>query len=362
MAESPLSDRAVYAARPTVRIDGEAHDRVSALLISIELDERAGGLSSLEARFSNVASTEGGSAEPAFEDDRILRLGAEFALYGGDETAPVELFRGRITGLDAEFTRDGPPELLVLAEDAFVRARMARRTKLHRDVTLADLVRALAETAGLTADVEGLDRDVGERMQLNESDLAFVRRVLRDHDADLQAVGTTLQAAPRSDVQRGVVELELFGQLDRVRVLVDLAHQVTEVTGAGWDPVAGRAFRVESRGLHLGPGSGVTGADGLDAIDVERSEHIGHLSATTQREAQALADAHYDQRARRFVTVEGVAEGNPRLRVGTHVELKGVSPRFDNTYYVVRARHRYDVSQGYRTEFEAESARYGGRV
>ncbi len=67
-----------------------------------------------------------------------------------------------------------------------------------------------------------------------------------------------------------------------------------------------------------------------------------------------LADTVYDYRARRFVCAHGTAEGNPALRVGTNVNLVGVSQRFQNTYYVVAVCHRYDVQGGYETHFKAE--------
>jgi phage protein D len=72
-----------------------------------------------------------------------------------------------------------------------------------------------------------------------------------------------------------------------------------------------------------------------------------------------VAEAALDQRARRFVRAEGTAEGNARLRVGASVTLGGISPQFDNTYYVVRACHLFDMKQGYRTEFNAECAYLG---
>ena len=42
------------------------------------------------------------------------------------------------------------------------------------------------------------------------------------------------------------------------------------------------------------------------------------------------------------------------------VVFAGGDARFDNTYYVVRASHLYDMRQGYRTEFGAECAWLGG--
>jgi phage protein D len=112
-------------------------------------------------------------------------------------------------------------------------------------------------------------------------------------------------------------------------------------------------------GTNLGPGSGREGKAVLEEALESRAEHIGHMAVGTDAEAQALAEAAFDLRARRFVRAEGTAEGNPQLRVGANLTLTGISPQFDNTYYVVRACHLYDLRQGYRTEFSAECAYLG---
>ena len=67
-------------------------------------------------------------------------------------------------------------------------------------------------------------------------------------------------------------------------------------------------------------------------------------------------DAAFDQRARRFVRAHGSTEGNAALRVGTTLQLSGIGRRFDNSYAVVEATHRYDLISGYQTDFIAQSA------
>src|SRR4051812_28723868 len=128
MGESPLSAMLVFTARPTVRIGGREEPKVTDLILAVTMTESEGGLSALELRVGNLASDPLGGADLAFEDDKTLRLGADIAVYAGDENAPAEIFRGTITGLEADFPEGGPPELIVLAEDVFQRARMARRT------------------------------------------------------------------------------------------------------------------------------------------------------------------------------------------------------------------------------------------
>jgi phage protein D len=310
-------------------------------------------------RVSNIASDPQGGANLAFEDDQILKLGAAIALYSGDENAPREIFQGMITALEADFPNQSPPELVVLAEDVFQQARMARRTKIYEDAMIADLSKQFANLLNLTPVITGFTDNIGTQVQMNESDLAFLRRLLNRYDGDMQVVGRELHISPRDDVQRGTVELALHNQLRTARVLADLAHQVTEVTVSGWNADQGQRISSSSRGAHLGRGAGWTGAQVLQSTIGDRSHHIGHLAVTSNREAQAVADAAFDHRARQFLCVEATAEGNPAVRVGTQVRLTGMGDRFDNTYYVVKACHRYDVIRGYETDFTAECAYWG---
>ena len=359
--ETSVSQSAVYRARPTLRLAGQEDLRASELLIGMRIEESEGGMSTAELRFSNWASTTDGGAEYAFEDGSRITLGTAIEVYAGDETQPRELFRGVVSGLEAEFVQGAPPELVVLAEDPLGRARMARRSKVYSDMSPAAVVEAVAAELGLRPTVTGLAEPVGTWAQLNESDLAFLRRLVGRLDGDLQIVGEELQVAPRGEVRRGELTLELHGQLARARVVADLSQQISKITTAGWDPVGGSAVSGEaSRLTHGGPGSGTAGADWLVRALEPRSEHLGHLAVATDAEARAVAEAAFDQRARRLVRLDGVAEGNAQLRVGSNVAVTGLSPRWDNSYYVVEACHRYDVRAGYRTEFVGECAYLGG--
>ena len=98
----------------------------------------------------------------------------------------------------------------------------------------------------------------------------------------------------------------------------------------------------------------------LPRVQERRTHHVAHLAVSTDAEAQALADAAFDERARRFLCLEGTAEGNPAIRVGTWVQIQEMGDRFDNTYYVVQSCHRFDLTQGYETDFVAECAYWGG--
>jgi uncharacterized protein len=359
MPETPITNAAAYSAVPTVQVNGQLNDKVSEQLLGMKMCEHEGGMSNLELRLINFGSFPSGLGDQVFEDGAILKLGVDLVVYAGLVTSPTEIFRGKITGLEGVFSSSGPPELMVLAEDGLQAARMKRRTKTWENTSLSAILQQVASDLGMTAVTSGLDANIGTEQQFNESDLRFLRRLLARYDADLQVVGTELHATPRSQAQRNAIQLDMNSQLHEVRVLADLAHQVSQVTATGWDFMQGKTISVTSGTSSLGPGSGQTGKDWLPKAWSSRSEQLAQFATLDQSDAQALADAEFAQRSRRFVVARGVAEGNPSLRVGTYLTLTGLGPRFSNTYYTTATVHRFDTTKGYATEFTAECAYLG---
>ncbi|MFG6413320.1 phage late control D family protein [Roseateles sp. DC23W] len=359
MGEINLSHLAFYSARPTLRIAGQDDDMAAGLMQSLVMREQEGGLSSLEIAFVNFTARADGQVGLAFEDERLLKLGAALKVYAGEAAAPTEIFSGTVSALELALDSEGPPRLLVQAEDQAQQARMTRRIAVYDNKSVADIAREVAGRMGLTPTITGLSDTSVVEVQFNESDLAFLRRLLARRGADLQISGGELQVSPRRDVQRNAVTLRMHSQLHKVRVVADLAHQVTEVKLSGFDYAQGQAVEGTGSSAPVGPGSGRLGKDLLQPAFGERVQQTSHRLALTQSEADALAQAEFEQRARRFVRVVASCEGNPALRVGTHVTLADVSPRFDNTYYVTGCTHRYDAQRGFETEFSAESAYLG---
>ena len=109
MTETALSRQALYSARPTLRLAGQADVRLSNLLIAMRMDESEGGMSRLELRLSNWVGTTAGGTEQAFGAQSDLKLGADLAVYAGDVQAPVEVFRGKVSAIELVFNMGGAP-------------------------------------------------------------------------------------------------------------------------------------------------------------------------------------------------------------------------------------------------------------
>ena len=115
----------------------------------------------------------------------------------------------------------------------------------------------------------------------------------------------------------------------------------------------------EAQARGNGPGRGKTGADVLNETFAAVAWPLGRHGPMAQGEADAVAQAEYDRRARAFVRACGTAIGTAQLRVGSWVTLAGVNAQFANEYAVIRCTHRYEPTFGYRTDFIAESAYLG---
>src|SRR3954447_15788813 len=132
--EAKLGILPVYSAPPTIRVNGAEVANARALLLSMEMHEQSGGMAQLELKFSNIASDPGGGAKLAF-DGSAFDFGKTITVYSGDEYGPMEIFRGCITALEANFPESSEPELIVLAEDGFHKARWTRITKFESNLT-----------------------------------------------------------------------------------------------------------------------------------------------------------------------------------------------------------------------------------
>ena len=73
-----------------------------------------------------------------------MSLGKSIKVLTGDENDPQEIFRGIISGLELVIETGQQPNLIVLAEDALQKARLARHTRLHPAGTIRSIIETIA--------------------------------------------------------------------------------------------------------------------------------------------------------------------------------------------------------------------------
>jgi phage protein D len=218
----------------------------------------------------------------------------------------------------------------------------------------------IAQEHGLDTDISVDGPTYKVLAQVNLSDLAFLRERARSINAELWVEDKKLFAHSRTDRASSLgdpIDLAYGVNLISFSVRADLAHQCTELGVAGWDVAAKDAIEEAadesaiSAELNDGESSG---SSILQQAFAERKERIVHMAAFTNEEARDFAQARYRERARCFITGEGVVDGDARIRVGTTLQIGGLGSLFNGKYYASRVRHTYDGTYGFRTDFEVE--------
>jgi phage protein D len=349
---------AVISSRPTFSVGGQDRPALSGGLLSLRVEENVDGLYACEATFGNWGAA-GGSTGFLYFDRQVLDFGKDFDVT----IAGKKVFSGRISSLEAEFAEAGPPTITVLAEDRFQDLRMTRRTRTWESTTDKDVAGSIAGDHGLTPDVDLDGPQHKVLVQVNQSDLAFLRDRGRALGAELWIDGRTLSIKPRSKRGGSPLQLGLGSGIRSLTVSADLAHQRTSVDVTGWDVSAKSALDESADDQALGSElrGGDSGAKVLRATLGDRKEAVVHTVPLSGAEARARAESIFRHRARRFVTGRGVAEPKADLAVGASVKIAALGPLFSGEFYVTEIRHVFDGTRGLRTEFAIERPGLGER-
>ena len=345
-------DEAFVSARPRVKVRGESRpdlgDAVRALTLSLPQNGMAHG--ELHLVFWGAADDD---REPAYRFTDVTPGDALGLAFGQDPE--VSVFDGEITAIEERYG-DGAPQLVLLVQDRLHHLARARHSRTFEDQSIDDLVSAIASGAGLSGDAN-VSALTHTWHQINESDLAFLSRVLGPFGIALRLEGDSLRARPEEPDPEPLA-LDTADNALRVRLIADLNHQPRETAVDGFDAGADEAASGSASATGE-TGEGSTAADLLGRLGWDGAESVPRPFAPLQGLADAYAQAHFDRRARDFVSGEIRCVGDPRLRGGRQVELRGVSPRLAGRYRVVQCVHRFDAADGFRTHLRVARADLG---
>lgn len=359
MISPPLQSATV----PEIKIDGQANADLARDLTLLQVEEDLNGLKRLRAQFIAVGP-HGGARDEQFNwlDGQVLDFGKELRISMGPTDAREEVFAGKLSALELLMDQGRAPEVLCMAEDKLMDLRMTRRFKSYENASDADLLQQIAAQHGLSAvaDIDGPTWQIVQ--QWNQSDLAFLRERARRLAAEVWVEGSSLHMAARDRRNGQPVTLIQGSNLRQVRLCADLAHQRSKAVVSGFDDADQDAIDEEagSDAVAAAAQGHTHGIQVLERAFAERTSYRVRDVPLKDDEATALARAALLGRARRFVTVSGVADGSTQIKVGALLRLERVSTLFEGDgHYVTRVRHQFDLVHGYRTHFDAERAWIG---
>lgn len=343
----PSTDPGFVSARPRFKVHDTLEPKLAESLQECQIHLPANGIASMELRLVNWGP--GGSENRPDFMFQTLGLGDGLTVLLGEDSDPPA-FEGEITALEERYG-DGAPQLVVLAEDKLHRLARSRENRSHSDTTLDAVIQSCAQEAGLTADAAA-GSDSGTWLQVNESHLAFLQRLLAPRAIPLRLQDGALRARPEESDSTPLV-LNPGGTAQRIRILADLNHQPISVRSAGWNLATGEAVQEDADALQPAP-SGQSAATKLGDLGWAGTSTLPHPMPRTQAEAEAQAKGGFAWRARRFLAGEILCRDAATLRGGKEVRLDGVSDRLKGVYRVMDCWHLFDLADGLRTRLRVE--------
>lgn len=347
---------------PRFRVGGEDRPSLSVRVQRLEVCHDEEGLRWMEGYFIHSGPRQQQEPGFLFEGSEAVALGASIEVAVGDDDNRTIIFAGRVSAIGAHFPTAEPALLKVCAEDGLMELRMQRHARAWEVEDDGVIIDEATRPSGLRVAAPAGD-DRANYAALNRAPLSTLRERARELDKRIEWVDGEVTFVDRRAPSEPIV-LRWFDELLSFEARADLAHQRTQVRVHGYSRAqkggvtgVGDASSVqpESRG-------GTSGPDALSQLGIDAVENTHIELPGSSREADETARVAALQRARRFVTGEGVTRGTPDLAVGALVDLRGLDQAFGGEYDVVKVRHVFDRQQGLRTHFDVSRVDFAGEV
>ncbi len=295
-------------------------------------------------------------------DDTTFDIGKTIDVSGKEEGASSAtdlITRGEITAIEPDMTEENGSTLVIRGYDKTHRLHRGEKTRTFLQSTDSDIVKKVAGEAGLSVRADSTSEVHEHVFQDAMTDIDFLRQRARRAGCFLYFQDGTLHFHRQPDTPGQSPVLEWGVNLMSFQARLTAAGQVEDVEVHGWDVKQKKAILGKSTSPRNTPrvnGTSHGGTAARDAFGGTSEKLVNDEPVWTQAEADQLAQAILDDSCHAFFEAEGSCLGNPHVRAGAEVEIRGVGNRFSGRYRITRAVHRYDIS-GYTTEFEISGHR-----
>ncbi len=298
-------------------------------------------------------------------DSSLLQIGAVVEISGipggregGGSSTPL-ITKGEITAIEPEMSENGGTNLIIRGYDKSHRLYRGKKSRVFTQMSDSDIVSKIANECGLQPQVDSTNYVYEHVFQDYQTDIEFIReRAQRDgyyvyvRDGKLYYCRQPSAAGQAPDLECGENLIEFHARFTA-------AEQVAEAKVHGWDPKNKQAIIGQAttpKGTPTVNNATHGGSVANSAFGVKSEEVVNNRPVWNQGEADKFAQSILDEKSHAFFYGEGRCFGNPNVRAGIEVNLKGIGKRFSARYRVTRAVHRYDM-EGYYTDFEISGFR-----
>lgn len=293
-------------------------------------------------------------------DSELLKIGKTISVSAKakGESSIKTLTEGEIVAIEPEFDYEVGTMVTIRGYDKSHRLHRGKKSRVFVQKTDSEIVEDLVGEAGMEVAIDSTSGVYDHVFQNNQTDMEFIYDRARRNGYQAYVENGKLYFKEASSTGSSGATLEWGKNLKHFQARFSGANQVDTSEVYGWDVMKKETIT----GSKKSP-------EGTPTVDSQNNG--GKLAASafgsataifdsrvidTQSEAEVLAQSTLNESCQHFFQAEGNCQGNPGIRAGKQIQLKGIGKRFSGNYTVTRAIHRYDFS-GYSTEFEISGYR-----
>lgn len=369
---SGFPDVEYYAPRFEVLANGRAvNSAILGDVLSLRVTLKKNGVANFDLTLSNREDVLGKSPQFKYSDSDTFNIGTELRIYMGYADKVIPLMNGQVNSLSPKFPESGTPTISVRGASSLFRLRGSKPQDgdklIHKEVTDWEVAQIVAARNQIPIRVtrEGPVRETIVQNR-DQDDAAFLLHLSKQIEFDL-----FMQTDPNSELDTlhfvkptdgrdakaiQVFEFEWGKSLIEFSPKLSAAEQVSSVTVKGWNPRTKKPFEYTAteRDLPKTEGRGATGPSAAKDVSPRgKAEVIVNASVLNQEEARSLAISKLASRAYLYKTGSGRVIGQPKMRPGDNVLLKGLGQRFSGMWHISLVDHSIGPS-GYATSFQVE--------
>jgi phage protein D len=293
-------------------------------------------------------------ADPKGEnvDTQPMQIGKtlEVKVSSIGDRATASIFKGQVATVEPDFGKSGCT-IAIRAYDKAHKLSRVRKTRTFQQMNAADMVQKVASEAGLTGKAESPNVVYEFFQQSNETDWDFLWKLAMMHDFEVVVEDNDLHFRPANKAAGAPVVLTWQDNLLSFRPRMSGVQQVQTVNVRGWDPKA----KANVNGTASSPTT--SSKPGVQRSKVASDLGGGTTTVTdrvaaTASEANAIAKSTLQRTADSFYEADGTAFGNPAIKAGAKVQVKGIGQKFGGEFMVTSSTHSYRGATGYETHFQ----------
>ncbi len=360
---------ATYIPTPYLEIGGEtAPDELMNDLQQLSVEESLNLPTAFTIALENpyYSDTSPWRFDDYFALGQTIRIGFEASQtndQGLSSTTMSYLIEGEITGIESHFSAESQAPIIVRGYDTSHRLHRGRHNRSFQDYTDSDIVEEIAAEVGIEiGQVDSSGEPRAYIFQENQTNMEFLRyRAARLGFELFVRDGKLYFRRPTADDNLTLEWLKDFGTF---QVRVTSAEQVSGVEVRAWDYMGKQAIVSTAQSdatlteTEYGKGAAMSADFGLSSRPPKA--YVVDKPVESAKEADAIAQALFDELGGDFTVADAQAEGNPDIRAGRLVTLADMG-KYDGDYYIAETRHLY-YNRRYTTEFAVRGLRGGNRL